>query len=391
MKFAKLTLVAMLLALMACAFVACGGDAPVETEDEVVPTETEAAPATEPDPETEEDGSCRHVVAEEIDEPTCEARGYKREYCSRCGEQLSISPIEPGDHIEAAPATCTEGSVCKFCGVAMVGPTGHLIGEVTDFKAATATEAGYQTGICITCDQEITNVLPAGLSEDFSSYREGVLTAGDMNDSENFPGFTVQFGENAKPESYQIVSDNGSKYLSRAGDSSATITLVDTTGKLDSGKFAVSFDYRMDSTASSTGVLSFKDNNGTEHRMISAWVGDVLRMDADYGPNLITDIKPENNMWYNIRVVVDPSTNDYEYYVNGTKVIYSVYDESVSGKHVVWTLTDGEWVSMEAGKMAYHGKTCFGNAETGVASIYMFHYGKVACSIDNLKIEFLSE
>ena len=63
-------------------------------------------------------------------------------------------------------------------------------------------------------------------------------------------------------------------------------------------------------------------------------------------------------MWYNIRVVVDPSTNDYEYYVNGTKVIYSVYDESVGGKHVVWTLTDGEWVSMEAGKMAYHGKTC---------------------------------
>ena len=41
MKFTKLTLVAMLLALLVCAFVACGGD-PVETEAGAVETEAGA-------------------------------------------------------------------------------------------------------------------------------------------------------------------------------------------------------------------------------------------------------------------------------------------------------------------------------------------------------------
>ena len=80
MKFTKLTLVAMLLALLVCAFVACG--APAETDGE---TEGDTPVVTDPvgdepaatDPvETE----CQHVnVIEEIDEPTCELRGYKRD------------------------------------------------------------------------------------------------------------------------------------------------------------------------------------------------------------------------------------------------------------------------------------------------------------------------
>ena len=146
MKFTKLTLVAMLLALLVCAFVACGGD-PVETQGETEgntpvvtdPVETEPTVTAPGEPE------CQHVnVIEEIDEPTCESRGYTRTKCADCGDQVSVKPIDAIDHVEAAPATCTEGSVCKFCGVAMNPATGHLIGEVTDFKEATATESGYK-------------------------------------------------------------------------------------------------------------------------------------------------------------------------------------------------------------------------------------------------------
>ena len=55
MKFTKLTLVAMLLALLVCAFAACGGD-PVETEggnDAAGDNQAEGAIVTEATPETD--------------------------------------------------------------------------------------------------------------------------------------------------------------------------------------------------------------------------------------------------------------------------------------------------------------------------------------------------
>ena len=79
MKFTKLTLVAMLLALLVCAFVACGGDT-IETEAGNVETEAGSAETDADAVETEH----VHTIVEEIDEPTCEQRGYKREMCSVC-------------------------------------------------------------------------------------------------------------------------------------------------------------------------------------------------------------------------------------------------------------------------------------------------------------------
>ena len=390
MKFTKLTLVAMLLALLVCAFVACG--APVETQGEtegntpVVTDPVETEPTVTEPVETE----CQHVnVIEEIDEPTCESRGYTRTKCADCGDQVSVKPIDAIDHVEAAPATCTEGSVCKFCGVAMNPATGHLIGEVTDFKEATATESGYKKGKCISCGVEVTEEIPAGLTEDFNSYNEGQLSADDMMSAGNIPGFTVEFGSNGKPESYQIVSEGGNKILSRAADQGATITLVDNEGKLASGKFAISFDYRADSATASTGILSFKDNNGVEHRLISAWAGDLIRVCKNNGVVLIEGIRPEDKTWYNIRVVVDPSTYDYEFYINGKKIMYTTPYDSVSGKHLIWTQEVESRVSAPAGKN-YNDTSCFGDPASGVASIYMFHFGKVACSIDNLRLEYFS-
>ena len=385
MKFTKLTLLAMILALLVCAFAACG--TPVETSAET-DAETEASPETEATPETNEDGSCKHVVVEKIDEPTCESRGYLREICSVCDEQLSVKPLDSVDHMAAAPATCTEGAVCKFCGVAMAPATGHLIGDVTDAKPATASEAGYKKGTCISCGKVVTEEIPAGLVEDFNSYNEGALTADAMAAAGNFSGFTVQFGEKAKADSYQIVSEGGNKILSKAADQYATITLVDNAGSLTSGKFAISFDYRADSATTSTGILSFNDNNGKEHRLISAWAGEMIRVGKNHCEVLIEGVTPESKTWYNIRVVVDPSTYDYEFYVNGKKIVYTTSDDTSKRTHLIWTLNGESWESKAAGK-SYNDAACFGNPSDGIASIYMFHYGKVACSIDNLRIEYM--
>lgn len=384
MKFTKLALAALLLALLTCAFVACGGESGAENESgsdvvEVVPT-----------PETDENGEHVHTVIEEIIEPTCEDKGYEKEICATCGEQLSIRPIPEGDHVAAAPATCTEASVCKFCGVQISAASGHLIGDVIDSKPATATEAGYEKGVCISCGQTVTQEFPAGLVEDFSSYNEGVLSAAAMAESNHFPGFTVEFGAKAGAESYKIVSEGGDKILSRAADGGATITLVDNEGKLGSGKFAISFDYRAESETASTGLVSFKDNNGAEHRLISVWAGGVIRVNKNTGAVLIEGVKPEDKTWYNIRVVVDPSTYDYEFYINGKKVVYTTADSEVSGGHLVWTLEGDAWVSNPAGNK-YNDTSCFGNPASGISSIYLFHYGRVACSIDDLRIEFLAD
>ena len=149
MKLTKLISVALVLALMVCAVAACGGDTPAVTEGDDVTPNTEATPATDAETEPAEPAECQHTnTVEEIDEPTCESRGYKRTMCADCNEQLSVKPIDAVDHVANAPATCTEASVCKFCGVQIEAATGHKIGAVTDSKESTATTAGYEKGNC---------------------------------------------------------------------------------------------------------------------------------------------------------------------------------------------------------------------------------------------------
>ena len=60
-----------------------------------------------------------HTTAEERKEATCKERGYIKIYCTVCNQVLSNDPINIVDHIAAAPATATEDSVCKFCGLVL--------------------------------------------------------------------------------------------------------------------------------------------------------------------------------------------------------------------------------------------------------------------------------
>ena len=209
MKFTKLTLVAMLLALLVCAFVACG--APVETQGETegnTPVVTDPI-ETEPTVTEPVETGCQHAnVIEEIDEPTCESRGYTRTKCADCGDQVSVKPIDAIDHVEAAPATCTEGSVCKFCGVQMAAATGHKLGDITDKKEATATEAGYEKGACTVCGEEITNVIPAGIAVTFDGQAEGALTADAFTAFEGFEAVLPESG-------FTVVTEGDNTYIKK--------------------------------------------------------------------------------------------------------------------------------------------------------------------------------
>ncbi len=380
MKFTKLTLVAMLLALLVCAFVACG--APVETQGEtegntpVVTDPIETEPTVTEPVETE----CQHVnVIEEIDEPTCESRGYTRTKCADCGEQLSVKPIDAIDHVEAAPATCTEGSVCKFCGVQMAAATGHKLGDITDKKEATATEAGYEKGACTVCGEEITNVIPAGIAITFDGQAEGALTADAFAAFEGFEAVLPESG-------FTVVTEGDNTYIKK-DEARNTITFKDLDGVLGKGKFAFSMDIRFDGATSNSGLIAFKDATEatTEHRILSTWSGGKVRFGKDPGVDFFV---PGENTWFNIRIVVDPSTFDYEIWLNGEKVLYTTADETAPTGHLLWQLVDGEWANKAVSDAFISQGVIPSDPSVGVSRIYLFHWSTTPMSLDNMRLEF---
>ena len=378
MKLTKLTLVALVLALMVCALAACGGDTPAVTEGGDVTPNTEASPATDADTEPATPAECQHTnVKEEIDEPTCESRGYKRTMCADCGEQLSVKPIDAVDHEAVAPATCTEASVCKFCGTQMAAATGHTMGAITDKKDSTATEAGYEKGNCSTCGIELTNVIPAGVTVNFNDLAEGALAADAFAALEGFEAVFAADG-------FTVIADGDNKYIQKSAARN-TITFADLNGKLTQGKFAFSMDIRYDGDTGNSGLFAFKDAAGVEHRILSSWEGNKVRLGKDTGVNLLEDVTD----WFNLRVVIDPSNFEYEIWLDGEKVYYTIYDADAA-TYTTYQLKGGEWSSKAASGNIIGQGTIPTDHSIGISSIYLFHWSSNVMSIDNMRMEFFS-
>ena len=103
---------------------------------------------------------------------TCTTDGVKTYTCSRCGttktETIQATGHSP-ETIPAVAATCegkgkSEGSRCSVCGTILTAQIdtanlGHDF-QVTDSKAATATEDGYRTNTCSRCGYTYTETLP---------------------------------------------------------------------------------------------------------------------------------------------------------------------------------------------------------------------------------------
>lgn len=379
MKFTKFTLVALLLALLVCTFAACGGET-AGTEPDAEGTPDSGAVVTDPG---EAGGEHVHTVVEEIIEPTCSEKGYKKEICSSCGEQVSVKPIQPVGHVEAAPATCTTASVCKFCGEQMTAAAGHKIGEITDSKPATATEAGYEKGACAVCGETVTVDLPAGILISFDDQAEGNLTADAFA---ALKGFEMLIPGGGTGE-FTIVAEGDNKYIKKTADNKTpAITFKDQTGVLGQNKFAFSMDIRIDGDTSNSGLISIKDGEDKEHRILSTWTGGKIRLGKNGGPDFV---KVDND-WFNLRVVVNPATYEYEIWVDGEKVLYTVRDENIATYYMLWTLTDGEWTSAELSSKHVSEGVVPADPSIGVSRIYLFHFSATAMSIDNMRLEFFN-
>lgn len=434
MKITKLTWVSLLLALLVCAFVACGGPAESETETK---EESETKIETE-----------AHVHDTEVrvaKEATCIAGGLQEEVCKTCGEVVDSKVIAKIDHVEAAPATCTTDAVCSACGKVLTKATGHSYGEFTVTKVATceqggeqsktcatcgdvytetlpvvahtianATEtkestistAGYVKGTCSTCNKVVTNELPAGVTLNIEALDDGLLADGftadagfdffDVTVDEPTPLIIEEKGEGyvgVTPEWLSVVTDSttGNKYIAKTEGTptDAGVNFIDSTGILNGSKFEISFDYRVESDTNNGGVLSLNSRDvakADEMRILSVWSGNKVCFGTNNKITLLT-VDPTNPEWHNYRIVVNGATYDYEIWLDGVKVLYTVSDATATDGHAVYFLENGEFVAKSVG--SYGDQSPFKNVSGAINSIYFFHYNKPAGSLDNLRIAVL--
>lgn len=173
MKLTKLMVLALVLALFVCAFVACGGTTDTETQA----PETQAPETQAPDSETEAPGGdteaeCTHEIVVDEKAATCSDRGYKKETCKLCGEVISETAYPKTAHTASGAATCDTDSKCTVCGEVLEAAKGHVWGEVTT-TAATCTAAGKETKTCTVCNKTDVKEL-ATLAHDIAEATEYV-------------------------------------------------------------------------------------------------------------------------------------------------------------------------------------------------------------------------
>ena len=388
MKFTKLFLVALALVLAVSVFAACGGDAPVETEGGDVPANTEDTPATELVPETDENGNCLHVIVEKIEEATCEQRGYKREVCAFCDEQISVSPIEMVDHTSAMPATCTRGTFCKFCGVIMEVAAGHKVDSYTETKDATKNEAGYKKGNCTVCGEQVTEVIPAGITDNFDNFPAGILTVDVMEQNSKFEDFEFTLG--GLLDGFEIATEGDNSFIKKLGLNSSLYYVSDD---LNVDTLEVSFDFRLDRDCKKLKGLFSLVSGGKEMRVLNVKSNSVYFGINESGIIRFTGL--EVGKWVNFKVVLNTATLDYEVYVDGELLLATASDPDNEGKHLVYVREAGEMVEKTTTIKNFNNETLHNGADRSpfvpqgetIEKFYFYHFsGDLFSSLDNLTI-----
>lgn len=125
---------------------------------------------------------CVHDFTETAVEATCESEGVLTKTCSKCGysttKSLPKTAHTYGAREETEQATCQKSgkairvcSVCGFIDEIITPKKDHVIssGAVT---APTCTEAGYTTGVCVTCGKTEKGNYTHALGHDWGEFTE---------------------------------------------------------------------------------------------------------------------------------------------------------------------------------------------------------------------------
>jgi hypothetical protein len=328
------------------------------------------------------------VATEQIVEPTCLKEGSLMKICSICNEQLSKTPIEKSGHVAATTTSCTEDSSCKFCGVLMASAAGHKVTTYTETKAATNTTEGYKKGKCSICGEEVVKIIPAGITDDFDNFPTGKLTSEVMTAKSAFGhGFIYLVKDNA----FKVVSEGENQYIEKSG----TDGNIRYYGAMNADRIELSFNLRLNNDPGNIkGLLSLWGN--AEMRVIS--VLKEQRLGFGLGNNPLPFASYEVGKWYNVKVVLNAKTFDYEIYIDGEKVLMTETDPANKGKHLVYVRENGTMVLQVDGN-GYDSADLHDGTQRSpfvlngksLAGMELFHWtADLSCSFDDFTVRLVN-
>ena len=203
----------------------------------------------------------------------------------------------------------------------------------TDARVLTISGTGDMTDYTAGSAPWLSSV--PGATETFDGMTTGVSMTSDVfNNSAAIDGVTATVSDGSL---FNIAADGTDKYVAKSA-SVATLYFADETGDLNTEKFVISFDYRMDGAPNSASILALNNREAGEKdemRILSCAVsgnyGRIYFGTINDGIVLLDGIDYTNPQWIHFAVVVDPTTYNYEVYVDGVKQIYTTTDADATG------------------------------------------------------------
>lgn len=266
----------------------------------------------------------------------------------------------------------------------------------TDFESLTADSSVYMDSTGLLTDSTAEGAVNA-------------VTYSSFNATAGLDGLTMADNSMKTADNYYpwtIVTADGNSYLQKMADKHRSWLLYDSANVLKDGKFEISFDLLPGESMGNGGVLSLKDAAGKNAPADTTGESRILSILKFTSVSGYTDgyyltlgkmttfpiYKLTAGEWVQITVVADPTTSDYEIWVNGELILYTRIDEASTTDttiyHKVWL--KGTWSSTKvlSTNASYPFDT---DLATQVKYVYMFHSYSCPIGIDNLRVRSLEK
>ncbi len=230
------------------------------------------------------------------------------------------------------------------------------------------------------------------------------LTYKSFNATAGLNGLTMADNSMKTEKGYYpwyVATENGNSYLQKMADQNRSLNLYDPANVLKNGKFEISFDLLPGDTMQAGGVLSLKDAAGINSVSSTGGESRIISIQKLSGVSGFTDgyyltlgkttafpiYMLTSGEWVQITVTVDPTTSDYEIWINGELILYTRIDEATTTDsaiyHKIWR--KGEWSSTKV--LSTNASYPFdADLATQIKYVYLFHSYSCPIGIDNLRI-----
>ena len=235
----------------------------------------------------------------------------------------------------------------------------------------------------------MVKIIPAGITDDFDNFPTGKLTSEVMTAKSAFgSGFIYK----VKDGVFTVASEGNNRHIEKSNVNGN----IYYYGAMNAETIEISMNLCLNNDPRSIkGLLSLLGD--AEMRVVS--VLKDKKLGFGLGDHPIPFVSYEVGKWFNLKVVLDTKTLNYEIYIDDEKVLMTETDSANKDKHLVYVLDDGEMVLLIDGE-DYDGADLHdvnercpfvmkGNALTGIE---LFHYTEgLSCTMDDFTIRFVNK